>query len=111
MSSSALSCSATIQQPTAGKADFPVPRTVILAAERGPIKNGKLYVASGYGSNKLDVYDPATNKWTTKASLPAAREWTAGAGGGSGGNCTSWAGRVRAPLLPLSPMTRPRTNG
>jgi N-acetylneuraminic acid mutarotase len=44
---------------------------------------GKFYVAGGVGGlpdggNQLDVYDPATNRWTTKAPLPRAR-WS-GAG-------------------------------
>lgn len=50
--------------------------------------NGKLYLAGGRDysstSNKLDVYDPATNSWATKASMPTARYDAAGAvGGGS----------------------------
>lgn len=56
--------------------------------------NGKLYVAGGMTKTirnettyqyepepwgELDVYDPATNVWTTKASIPTAR-WGAAAG-------------------------------
>jgi N-acetylneuraminic acid mutarotase len=38
--------------------------------------NGKFYVAGGYddkgnASRTLDVYNPSTNSWVTKASLPA----------------------------------------
>jgi N-acetylneuraminic acid mutarotase len=56
--------------------------------------NGKLYVAGGMTNTlrnevtyqyepepwaELDVYDPATNVWTTKASMPTAR-WAAAGG-------------------------------
>jgi N-acetylneuraminic acid mutarotase len=38
--------------------------------------NGRWYVAGGgnprYGQRFLDVYDPATNRWTTKAPMPVA---------------------------------------
>jgi N-acetylneuraminic acid mutarotase len=39
---------------------------------------GKLYVAggnigSGTASRRLDVFDPATNTWTTRAAMPTAR--------------------------------------
>jgi N-acetylneuraminic acid mutarotase len=37
----------------------------------GVIK-GKLYVAGGSGNNKLDIYDPATNRWTPGHALPKA---------------------------------------
>jgi hypothetical protein len=33
--------------------------------------DGKFYVVGG-ASPELDVYDPVTNKWTTRAPIPAA---------------------------------------
>jgi len=33
---------------------------------------GKFYVAGGLGSSDLDVYDPATDSWTTRAPIPKA---------------------------------------
>jgi N-acetylneuraminic acid mutarotase len=48
----------------------------------GGVMNGKLYVVGGSGTNstnptipvdRLEVYDPATNTWATKAPMPAAR--------------------------------------
>jgi N-acetylneuraminic acid mutarotase len=50
----------------------------------GGVINGKFYVAGGVGNegqgtNQLHVYDPATNKWTAKASMPTAQSGMAGA--------------------------------
>ena len=39
----------------------------------GGVIGGKLYVAGGISSKQLDVYDPITNKWTTKAPLGSPR--------------------------------------
>jgi N-acetylneuraminic acid mutarotase len=45
----------------------------------GGVIGGKFYVTGGnYGGGQLDVYDPATNQWTTKAPMPGER-WGAGA--------------------------------
>jgi N-acetylneuraminic acid mutarotase len=38
---------------------------------------GKFYVVGGGRANKLDVYDPATNQWTSRAPLPRPR-WDGG---------------------------------
>jgi N-acetylneuraminic acid mutarotase len=35
--------------------------------------NGKLYVAGGQGSSVLEMYDPATNRWSTRAGMSVAR--------------------------------------
>jgi N-acetylneuraminic acid mutarotase len=45
--------------------------------------NGKLYVAGGTGTGAnslatLEVYDPATNTWATKAPMPTARDGASG---------------------------------
>jgi N-acetylneuraminic acid mutarotase len=40
---------------------------------------GKLYVAGGRTSNALDIYDPATNHWTTGPSMGSIRGYTASA--------------------------------
>lgn len=53
----------------------------------GAVINGKFYVAGGVedsdhdhdGSNKLDVYDPVTNRWTTLAPMPTDRFGAGGA--------------------------------
>ena len=34
--------------------------------------SGKFYVAGGLGSTDLDVYNPATDSWTTRAPIPKA---------------------------------------
>ena len=39
---------------------------------------GKLYVAGGSGSNRLDIYDPETNRWTTGAPMPSPAVGLAG---------------------------------
>ena len=52
--------------------------TVRHGAASGVI-NGKLYVAGGQTLATLEVYDPATDTWTTKAPMPTARF---GVGGG-----------------------------
>jgi N-acetylneuraminic acid mutarotase len=39
---------------------------------------GKLYVAGGQGNTRLDVYDPVTNQWTVKASMPRVCGFAAG---------------------------------
>ncbi len=48
--------------------------------------SGKLFAAGGSDVTgavaKLEVYDPATNTWATKASMPTARFDAAGDGGG-----------------------------
>jgi N-acetylneuraminic acid mutarotase len=51
----------------------------------GGVINGKLYVAGGidqewtdHPGNALDVYDPATNTWTTKTPMPTNRYDIAG---------------------------------
>jgi N-acetylneuraminic acid mutarotase len=40
---------------------------------------GKLYVAGGRFTNALDIYDPATNQWTTGPSMGSNRGFTAAA--------------------------------
>jgi N-acetylneuraminic acid mutarotase len=40
---------------------------------------GKLYVAGGRTTNALDIYDPATNHWSTGASMGSIRGYTASA--------------------------------
>jgi N-acetylneuraminic acid mutarotase len=49
----------------------------------GGVINGKFYVTGGRagssGELKLHVYDPATNLWTTKRSLPSPQPGAAGA--------------------------------
>jgi N-acetylneuraminic acid mutarotase len=40
---------------------------------------GKLYVAGGLRTNALDIYDPATNHWSTGASMGSIRGYTASA--------------------------------
>ena len=40
---------------------------------------GKLYVAGGRETNALDIYDPATNHWTTGAPMGSIRGFTASA--------------------------------
>jgi N-acetylneuraminic acid mutarotase len=52
---------------------------------------GKLYVAGGQRTNALDIYDPATNHWSTGASMGSIRAFTAGAV--VGGNLHVIAGR------------------
>ncbi len=60
------------------KAPMPTPRAFAPAAVIG----GKLYVVGGSPTcppcvptfATLEVYDPGTDKWTTKMSMPAARE-------------------------------------
>ena len=58
-------------------------KTVIPTARYGAgaaVINGKLYVAGGDKSaleytDKLEVYDPATNTWDTKTNIPTARRF------------------------------------
>jgi len=70
------------------RAPLPTPRSTAGAAAI----DGKLYVFGGCGknsegnldcriavSNVLEVYDPATNTWTSKAPMPTARSQTASA--------------------------------
>jgi N-acetylneuraminic acid mutarotase len=40
---------------------------------------GKLYVAGGRETSALDIYDPATNQWTSGASMGSIRGYTASA--------------------------------
>jgi N-acetylneuraminic acid mutarotase len=57
------------------------PRSIEMPA--AGVLDGKFYLAGGWtpngASNKLDVYDPLRNVWTTKASMPTARLDAAGA--------------------------------
>jgi N-acetylneuraminic acid mutarotase len=39
---------------------------------------GKFYVGGGPGTNRLDVYDPVTDQWTERASMPSIRYDAAG---------------------------------
>jgi N-acetylneuraminic acid mutarotase len=59
----------------------PCPEPHYLGA--GGVIAGKFYVAGGYGESiqnlHLHVFDPATNKWTAKASLPVYKTSAAGA--------------------------------
>jgi autotransporter-associated beta strand protein len=47
----------------------------------GGVINGLLYVVGGYNSSEtsvvgtLEVYDPVSNSWTTKAAMPTARAY------------------------------------
>jgi N-acetylneuraminic acid mutarotase len=41
--------------------------------------DGKLYVAGGFHTATLDVYDPATNSWTTRAPVPTGGAMSKGA--------------------------------
>jgi N-acetylneuraminic acid mutarotase len=47
----------------------------------GGVTGGKFYVTGGQEdrSDELDVYDPFSNNWTTRAAMPAAR-WLAAGG-------------------------------
>jgi N-acetylneuraminic acid mutarotase len=50
----------------------------------GGVINGKFYVAGGRNrnsraTNRLDVYDPVTNRWSTLAPMPTARSGSAAA--------------------------------
>jgi N-acetylneuraminic acid mutarotase len=45
----------------------------------GSAFGGKFYVAGGTHNGRLDVYDPVTNEWTTKASMPTERSLGASA--------------------------------
>lgn len=64
------------------------PLPVKVAGAVGAALDGKFYVIGGYMlvpgpahvvTDLVQVYDPATNEWTTAASLPAARGLAAGA--------------------------------
>lgn len=45
----------------------------------GGVLDGRFYVTGG-STNQLEMYDPATNQWTVKATLPGpTRRWAAGA--------------------------------
>jgi N-acetylneuraminic acid mutarotase len=63
---------------------LPIPTSTHLQGMGGVI-GGKFYVVGGNDQlNRLEVYDPATNSWTTKASMPlgqfaAAGRWVGGA--------------------------------
>jgi N-acetylneuraminic acid mutarotase len=50
--------------------------------------DGRIYVVGGSDGSDLttalEIYDPATNRWTTGARLPTAREFLAVARGGDG---------------------------
>ena len=43
------------------------------SAGAGGVIGGKFYVTGGDGVSQLEVYDPATNVWTIKASMPGNR--------------------------------------
>ena len=49
----------------------------------GGVVNGKFYVAGGRmadtSTNALEVYDPQTNSWSTRAPMPTARSGIAAA--------------------------------
>ena len=55
-----------------------------------PVIDGKIYVAGGWNGysaqSSVYVYDPATNIWSTEASMPTARYLMASAGLESGTN-------------------------
>ena len=36
--------------------------------------SGKLYVVGGQGTAALEMYDPATNRWTARAGMSTARQ-------------------------------------
>jgi N-acetylneuraminic acid mutarotase len=38
---------------------------------------GKFYVVGGFGSQSVEVYDPATNQWATRAAMGSRREGVA----------------------------------
>jgi len=52
-------------------APMPTARSDLAAAA----VNGKIYAIGGFGGllNTVEVYDPATNRWTAAANLPTAR--------------------------------------
>jgi N-acetylneuraminic acid mutarotase len=57
------------------RAPLPTPRSD-LGAATGP--DGRIYVIGGISDSILDtleIYDPATNKWTTGQCQPRVREW------------------------------------
>jgi N-acetylneuraminic acid mutarotase len=61
------------------KSPMPIPRNT-LAAATGP--DGKIYAIGGfinttpYGlTNRVDVYDPATDSWSSGNPMPTARDW------------------------------------
>jgi N-acetylneuraminic acid mutarotase len=46
------------------------------------VVDGKIYLVGGGGSDgelitAVDVYDPKTDSWTTKADIPTGRKWLA----------------------------------
>jgi N-acetylneuraminic acid mutarotase len=75
----------------------------------GRVIDGKLYLAGGWTadnlSSKLEVYDPGSNTWSTKASMLTARSQAAAAVrggrlyviGGSQGNDVKVANEVYVP--------------
>jgi N-acetylneuraminic acid mutarotase len=74
---------------------------------------GKLYVAGGNNGaagamTRLDVYDPATNTWTTKAPMPTAR--VAMAGVVLSGRLYVMGGRVGTTYLDAVQTYEPVTN-
>ena len=78
----------------------------------------QLYVVGGYdgtgASATLDVYDPATNTWVTKASMPTARRGAAGATYGGKlyviGGATR-PGTTSPPSRPTTPRPTPGRQG
>jgi len=67
----------------------------------------KIYIAGGNSDTNLQLYDPATNTWTTLASMPAGRY--GGAAGVIGGKLYVAGGleldNVRATLFVYDPAT------
>jgi N-acetylneuraminic acid mutarotase len=60
-------------------ATLPTPSNYHASWGMAAVIGGKFYVAGGSsGGAELDVYDPVTNRWTTKAPLPQPR-WLGGA--------------------------------
>jgi hypothetical protein len=56
----------------APRTPMPTARTWLTSS----VVNGIIYVIGGYNGAYLstnEAYDPATNTWTTKASMPTAR--------------------------------------
>ena len=63
----------------------------------GGVINGKLYIVGGYPpASYLDVYDPATDSWTTRTQLSIGR-WQA-AGVVIGGELYVFGGEGDSPL-------------
>ncbi|NIM58986.1 MAG: hypothetical protein GTO16_08605 [Candidatus Aminicenantes bacterium] len=84
------------------KSQMPIPRNTLTAAT-GP--DGKIYAIGGfintvpYGlTNRVDVYDPATDTWSPGNPMPTARDWPGAAVVDGkiyviGGGRSSWKGQ------------------